>query len=164
MFFLAAWKIICSFFNSIFKFFADHPMVLVCLMVLVFGLVFGFKLGVSHVEAKYAPIMKKVAGDAKEREEVITRIEADSAKAAEEAKAEIAARNNVITDISNSYERKLEEAQSKQAVRTVIVPGAKETVYVNQEGQVSCRRLPDAFVPTINGMIDAANGSAKQEE
>lgn len=161
---LAAWKFVSGIFSSIVKFFAEHPMVLVCLAILIFGLVFGFTLGTKHTEAKYAPIMKKVADDAKEREATITRIEADSAKAAADAKVEIKGIQDAITDISNSYERRLQEALLKKPeIKTVLVPGAKETVYVNQAGEVSCRRLPDEFVPTINDMIDAANGVKKKD-
>lgn len=147
--------------GRIFKFFIDHPMVLVCIALLVLGGYFGYSSGYKSAESaakrKYEPIVAKYAKDVQARNDRIAEIEKDSHTAAVAAAADIAATHDKIETVKNAYEKKLAEAAKKTV--PILVPGAKETttVYVNATGDVSCRRLPDEFVFTINGMVDAVN-------
>lgn len=144
--------------TAILEFFIKNPMALVAVACLVGGLWFGYGWGKSSNEAKYQELVQTMKEEVEARNAKITQIETDSKEAADKASAKLAVMGMLIKDISDGYEKKLESALKNPKIKTVIVPGAKEYVYVNQEGEISCRRLPDTFTQTINDMIKATNG------
>jgi hypothetical protein len=153
----AIWKAVTGFFGSIFDFFAKHPMVLAFLVTLVVGIGLGVMYEKHVAGEKYDALVAQVAKDEKARKEKADQVAVDTAKAAAEAKAQIDDLKHQIDAVRGTYETRLADALQHQKIRTVVVPGAKETVYVTQEGNVECRRFPDAFTDTVNQMVDTVN-------
>jgi len=162
----AIWKFISGAFTSIIKFFAEHPMILVCIVVALIGLKYGYDWGSDAGDKKVKALTTEYAKQIKEKDEKIASVERDSTKAANEAKREIDAAKEKIASVSSGYEKRIQEMVKNPKIKVVVVPGAKETekIFVNQQGEVSCRRFPDEFTQTINQMIDAANNSVITKE
>lgn len=163
---IAVWKflsgIFSTIFGAIFKFLSEHPWLIAVIVAFGVGMLGGVHLGEKFRNAYFEPIVKKFTDDVAARNLKIQTVEADSAKAAASAKALIADKDKQIEAIRNSYEQRITDMLKNPKIKTVVVPGAKETVYVNAEGQVSCRRFPDAFVDTINEIVDQVNGEVQK--
>jgi hypothetical protein len=159
---VAIWKAVTGFFSSVCKFLVEHPLVLGALVVFAVGMLAGGWLEGKQMESKYEPVIQAFQKDAQARELKIKQIEADTQQAAAEARTVIQAKDSLIDAVSKSYEERIAAMKKNPQIKTVIVPGAKETVYVNQAGEVSCRRFPQEFTDTVNEMVDKANGDVQK--
>lgn len=157
-----------SLVGSLFKAAVEHPKataIIIGLLVLVGATAWWTnKWAVERTRAEYAAIMEEyqkkfLAYEAKARQ-----VEFDTKEAALALEATKAENARMITEVSSFYEDKLaaEVAKRKVTTRYVTVPGSVGSVQVpvmvdeNTE-EVVCRRLPDAFLDTWNGMIQKAN-------
>jgi len=169
---LGVWSSIVNIVTAIVGFVFKYPIQVLLVVVALFAVHYSNKWTTSRVTAsvtkelttKYEKQISTYKKEAEDRETRIKEIEESSKKAAADAKTEIAAKSAEVERVGSEYEAKLEQTRKDKKIEYVYVkvPGTvDETQLILEDGQVACRRLPNAFGDTINNIVNVANKKVK---